>query len=258
MSSLCKFCEKTAKARGLCTMHYKRALNGGTLAEHDKQPRGGAHNRLNLTGQRFGRVTVIGSAGSRSYGQSMKSRWHCKCDCGTEKVFDGSSLTTGDIVSCGCFARERIGKLTATHRMTETRVYRIWQAMLTRCRNKNTINYANYGGRGITVCERWLSFENFLADMGHPEAGQSIDRINNDGNYEPQNCQWANRETQSRNKRNSRIISFNGETKTLGEWAKQLGMDQSSLRERLEKWPLEISLTKPKKRNSNEHILSHS
>lgn len=254
----CKFCERPATARGLCLMHYKREIRRGTLAQHDKQPLTLAHNRLDLTGQRFSRVTVLGSAGSREYGQSKKSRWLCKCDCGTEKVFDGSSLMSGNTVSCGCFARERLGKLSATHGMTETRVYRIWQAMLTRCRNKNTVNYENYGGRGISVCERWLSFENFLSDMGEPETGQSIDRIDNDGNYEPNNCRWATREMQSKNKRSNRVLTLNGDSKTLSEWAKQLGIDQASLRERLEKWSLEKSLTQPKKRYSNERILSNS
>jgi hypothetical protein len=121
--------------------------------------------------------------------------------------------------------------------------------MHSRCENKNVPNYSNYGGRGISVCQRWFDFENFLSDMGEAIGEVSIERRNNNGNYEPGNCYWADRFVQTRNKRNNRFITFDGVTKCLKDWATGLGMDQSSLAERLSKWPLETALTTPKTRN---------
>lgn len=127
-----------------------------------------------------------------------------------------------------------------------SRTYRIWQAMLNRCRNPKTSNYKDYGGRGITVCERWRVFAAFLADMGECPPDHSIDRKENDGNYEKGNCMWSTRHTQTRNKRTNRLITFNGETKCLKDWAVSLGIDQASLAERLRKWPRQRALTETK------------
>lgn len=134
------------------------------------------------------------------------------------------------------------------HGKTGTRTYRIWQAMLNRCRNKNVINFENYGGRGIKVCVRWHTFNNFLKDMGEAPLDRSIERKNNNANYNPGNCRWATRTEQARNTRRNRKITFNGVTKCLTEWAKDLGMDQASLAERLSKWPLQQALTQPKRK----------
>lgn len=127
------------------------------------------------------------------------------------------------------------------------RTYRIWQAMLNRCRNPNQPNFVDYGGRGITVCEAWKQYANFVADMGECPPGYSIDRKNNLGNYEPANCKWSTRQEQNTNKRTTRRFTLNGETKCLKDWARSLGIDQASLRERLETWPVELALTKPKR-----------
>lgn len=204
-----------------------------------------AHNRSKLLGKRFHRFTVIADAGTRTYGDSsQKSAWLCRCICGAERVVDGGSLISGNSKSCGCLQKDKRAK----GKRTGTRTYRIWQAMLNRCRNKNVPNYHNYGGRGIEVCERWKDYKNFLSDMGEAPDDMSIERIDNNGNYELRNCKWADRKEQSRNKRSNRIICFRGEKKLLRDWADDIGIDQSSLRERLDKWPLSKALTTPKAR----------
>lgn len=120
-----------------------------------------------------------------------------------------------------------------THRMTNTRVNRIWRAMLSRCRNKNTINYRHYGGKGIRVCKRWESFENFFADMGHPPTEKhSLDRIKSDGNYEPGNCRWATQLDQVRNTKRTIRLTVNGVTKPLAEWCDERGVDYFTARRR--------------------------
>jgi len=205
------------------------------------------HKAVKIEGQTFGRLTVLMRAGSQDYGGSKKSLWLCACECGNTVEVVGSLLARGHTKSCGCLKKEAFLDRVTTHGSTETREHRIWQAMRSRCRNESASGYSNYGGRGITVCERWDSFEAFLEDMGTCPADHSIERIDVNGNYEPSNCIWADRITQARNTRANRNLTLNGETKCLKEWADDLGMDQASLRERLDKWPLEKALTEPKR-----------
>jgi hypothetical protein len=206
-----------------------------------------SHNKRDLTGQVFGVVTVVREVSPKLFPSGCeKARVLAECECGTMFVVLSSSLTTGNTKSCGCKAKRLLSERSKTHGLTGTRVYRIWQGMLNRCRNENIVGHHNWGGRGITVCEEWKEFESFLADMGHPPVGFSIERINNDGNYEPGNCKWATRTEQSRNRRTNRIITFNGESLCLKAWADRLKMDQASLSERLSKWPIHAALTKPK------------
>lgn len=119
-----------------------------------------------------------------------------------------------------------------THGMRKARIYTIWRSMLNRCLNKNIPNYHRYGGRGITVCERWMNFENFYADMGN-DNGLSLDRIDNNGNYEPNNCKWSTPKEQARNTRQNRMIEYNGETKSLAEWAEIKGLSYGAVLARL-------------------------
>lgn len=158
-----------------------------------------------LVGQRFGRWLVIGVPPQRvkPNGRADPRRLVCQCDCGSPPVdVNQTSLTRGASKSCGCLRKERLRELHTTHGMAETRVYRIWTGMHTRCYNAACKGFPNYGGRGIEICERWHSFEYFYADMGDPPPRHSIDRYpNNDGNYEPDNCRWATAVEQQANRR---------------------------------------------------------
>lgn len=163
-------------------------------------------HRVSMTGKRFGRWVVISVAGKNRWGQID---WNCLCDCGIKKIVCGSSLRCGNTKSCGCLNREIArdrGKISKTHgdshRGQLTKEYRAWMGMKTRCLNPKNSGYKYYGGRGITICERWLNnFENFLLDVGRaPSSKLSIDRIDNNGNYEPGNCRWATLLQQNQNK----------------------------------------------------------
>lgn len=168
---------------------------------------------IELTGKRFGRLVIIGRAEN-----------------------DGGGLSQ----SCGCMWREAIKSANTTHGQSrvgqETPEYEVWASMVQRC-----------GGRGIAVCDRWRKFENFFADMGpRLSCRHSLDRINNDGNYEPGNCRWATRIEQANNTRGNRRVTFDGETLTLSQWAKRVGIAANTLRQRLDSdWPVERTLTEP-------------
>lgn len=156
----------------------------------------------NITGERFGRLVVIGRAKNRA-GRTM---WNCRCDCGETAIVRGSALTTGNTASCGCGVKDamsRTGKLNRTHGQSRTPEYRAWARMIHRCYHSGDIKYPLYGGRGIRVCDRWLnSFETFASDMGpRPSSGHSLDRKNSDGMYEPSNCRWATLSEQNKNRR---------------------------------------------------------
>jgi hypothetical protein len=159
--------------------------------------------RVNLQGQKFGRLTVV------RYHDSIRgrSRWECACECGRTKIVPAGSLRGGGVRSCGCWLDEvrralgRRGRGNYKDGRTGTPTYESYQSMMGRCYIMSAGNYSRYGGRGIRVCERWHSFENFLADMGERPAGMSIDRIDPNGNYEPGNCRWATAWDQQRHKR---------------------------------------------------------
>ena len=187
-------------------------------------------------GDRVSMLTLKAPAGRT---KDYKRLWLCACDCGRQKIIRERSLLNGDTRSCGCL---KIGRIT--HGKSNTLIYFTWHNMLTRCFDKNTKDYDNYGGRGITVCERWRTFENFYKDMGNAPSEMTLDRQDNDGNYEPNNCRWVSRKVQNRNRRNRLTVTYLDETKPLQDWAVDLGIKYSTLRARLlvYKWPIEKAL----------------
>jgi hypothetical protein len=191
--------------------------------------------KLDLTGKRFGRLVTVRHA-QEVAGPKAATRWECICDCGTHLLASTRSLRSGHTKSCGCLQKERVTQRSTRHGLTKTPTWRAWRAMVARCTVSTNASYPSYGGRGISVCPRWRQFENFLADMGDRPSGTTIDRVDNDGNYEPANCRWATREQQDSNKRATVRITFQGRTMTLAQWAKELGTSGTALRKRWAKY----------------------
>lgn len=183
---------------------------------------------IDLTGKRFGRLTVLRRTGTTTYGQPQ---WLCRCDCGAEVTPFGNSLRAGLTQSCGCLHRETVTE----HGETGSPEFTTWQRIVQRCEDPHIRDYHRYGGRGITVCDRWRhSFPAFLEDMGHrPADKDSIDRIDNDGPYSPENCRWATALEQGANKANNHRLEWNGECLTIAEWCRRLGMKKNTLLNRL-------------------------
>lgn len=202
-----------------------------------------------LTGETFGRWTVVGRAESSRTGVT---RWLCRCQCGTMRPVFASNLRRSLTVSCGCHIAEKRASLRRTHGQSRTPEHGIWLKMISRCHHPNDIAYPLYGARGIKVCDRWRwSLTAFLADMGaRPSVKHTIDRINNDGDYEPGNCRWATALQQARNTRKCHRITFDGQTKCLTEWSEATGISQKTILTRLRTgWPVALALTVPVKRS---------
>lgn len=201
-----------------------------------------------LIGMRFGRLTVI-----ENVTDVGRSRFLCKCSCGNEKVVRMDHLKRGLVLSCGCYQAERRSQATKTHGMKNTRIYRCWRNMKTRCYNPNGAEFGLYGGRGITVCYEWQTFEPFYewAMANGYRNDLSIDRIDNDGNYEPSNCKWSTQQEQALNRSTNVTITYNGITKHISEWDKDIGSAKSGrVRARLNAgWSIEKAVTTPVKRS---------
>lgn len=206
-----------------------------------------AKNVPDITGQTFGRWLVVKQDGRGSHGEEQ---YLCRCSCGAERTLRRSSLTSGNSKSCGCFSRDAAISRGITHGRSNTRLYRIWAGIIQRCCNsRNRYEWEKYGGRGITVCEEWKNsfeaFESWALSNGYSDS-LSIDRVDVNGNYEPMNCRWATIYEQSNNKRTSRFIEFNGETKTVREFADKYGLNYSCLYARLRNgWSVERALLTP-------------
>lgn len=206
---------------------------------------------IDMAGQKIASLTFIERMPEKRHNIIQ---WRCLCDCGNEWVGAAQPVKAGVVISCGCVGESRrlAGAIKANtrHSMHGTSEYRIYRMMLARCLNERHPPFADYGGRGITVCDRWLGkdgFANFYADMGpRPSTELTLDRIDNDGPYDPANCRWATKTEQQRNKRNSVVVEFRGRKQTLIEWANEMGVSYAVLAHRRQRnWPIDRMLTQP-------------
>jgi hypothetical protein len=202
-----------------------------------------AYNFKDETGNKYGRLTVIEEAEKRG----KQAWWRCKCECGNETEVCGAKLRNGHTRSCGCLQKDVAAERLTTHGMSNSATRNSWRGMMERCTNSNNIGYENYGARGITVCERWHKFENFLEDMGRRPDGLTLERIDNSKGYSPDNCRWATRKEQNNNRRDNRILTYNGISLTIPQWAEKLGVSKSALYNRVYSlgWSIERTLTTP-------------
>lgn len=208
---------------------------------------------LDLVGKRFGRLIVLRRAENSKWRGG--ARWVCRCNCGAQTVVRSRDLVrkNRNTRSCGCLNIELLRARFFKHGASvgnKTPEYRTWRHMNHRCNNRTSTDYNRYGGRGIKVCERWKSFENFLSDMGlRPSPQHSIDRIDNDGDYTPENCRWATRNQQNNNKRNNIRLTLNGVTMSVAEASPILGIRASTLWARLSYgWSEERATKEPVRR----------
>ena len=201
---------------------------------------------IGMIGNKYTRLFVV-SVASRKNGRPHKM--NCVCDCGVHKEVYYSSILSGAAKSCGCLKKEHLIKFNYKHGYGGTKVHSAWKAMIDRCFNKDHKYFYRYGGRGITVCEEWLNFDNFLRDMGIPEQHKSIDRIDNNGNYSKENCRWATQLQQERNKSTNVFFTHDGKTMCMSEWAEYVGINYSTLSTRLDRgWDIYRAIfTKPRK-----------
>lgn len=204
-----------------------------------------------LTGKRFGQLTVV-SLNTEEH-KDKRRYWNCRCDCGNERVVLTAFLNNGATTRCKlCCKKEKsenaIRMSKDKHGMVKTHSWKTWRRIRQRCYYPKINGYANYGGRGISVCDEWNncfeSFRDWAFENGYKE-GLSIDRIDVNGNYEPSNCRWVSIKEQANNKRNSHVLEFNGQRHTISEWAETTGINKNTIRSRIEKygWIVERALT---------------
>lgn len=196
-------------------------------------------------GDRYGRLTLVEPL--PVINRSGQRVWSVACDCGNVRQIPLSRARSGATRSCGCLVREMSAARFRTHGQShKTATYRIWKHIRERCSNPRCRQWPYYGGRGVAVCGRWGRYENFLADMGEVPPGETIERIDNDGDYEPDNCRWASRKDQARNRRSNSRITLDGVTLCLAAWADRIGMPQKVIGERIRSgWTAERALTEP-------------
>lgn len=227
----------------LCDCGNTSVISGNNLAQGRTKSCGcGKLGYGDLSGMKFGRLTVIESDGYANGGK----RWKCKCDCGNECIASASKLVSGHKRSCGCLRHEKPYNYQGRDR--NRRLYIIWKAMRQRCINQKSPAYPRYGGRGISICEEWNdynTFEEWALANGYSDE-LTIDRIDSNGNYEPNNCRWATPLVQSNNRGSNRKYTYNGETKTVSEWANLFGISYGTLISRLKRgWPIAKAVETP-------------
>jgi len=202
---------------------------------------------MDRTGQKVGIMTVH----SYSHFDGKYHYWNVDCKCGVKKKLHSPALSNSKLKSCGCLTKEILSNAQTKHGQSHpnngkpTRTYSAWHSMHLRCRLESRKDWMNYGGRGITVCERWKSFENFLADMGEAKEKMTLDRIDVNGNYEPSNCRWASAKQQANNRKNNTLITYQGKTQTLSMWSDEIGVARDTLSLRIKSgMPLDRAMSK--------------
>ncbi len=205
--------------------------------------------RLELTGKKFGRLTVIQLS---NFNDRRKSRWICECSCGNVTQVVGHNLSGGHSKSCGCLRQESVKRSCTTHNMTRKKTWNIWCNMKQRCNNRNNNNYNRYGLRGIKICRRWDKFENFYADLGDRPKGKTLDRKDNNKGYNKSNCRWADKHEQANNTVTNVFININGDSKTVAQWARVYKINVGTVWSRIRRgWnPKQAILTPPRKKDS--------
>lgn len=213
-----------------------------TLLKELRKPTDKGRKVQNLIGRKdFGRITPLGFLGLGSHG----AKWLCQCKCGTVWIVTATKLLGHSTVSCGCYGKSQIGERSLTHGMSHTRIYDLWSDMHTRCYNPNFKQFADWGGRGITVCEAFRQFENFNATLGEPPLNHQLNRVDNDGNYScgecaeclsknwPMNVKWSSKKEQARNTRANRMITIGDKTLCMAEWAEQCNVPYPQVVDRI-------------------------
>ncbi len=199
--------------------------------------------KAEMLNKTFGRLFVIKENGR--LGQHLS--YFCQCSCGNQVTVRGNSLRSGNTTSCGCVHKAMIGKLNFKHGLKRGREYSSWQMMIDRCTNKNSKSWNSYGGRGITVCDRWKDFSKFYQDMGERPENHTLERIDNNLGYSLENCKWATVKEQNRNTRRTRLLEINGVTKCVTDWCDYFGINKRTVSNRINrgKWPVELAITTP-------------
>jgi len=240
--AVCKCdCGKTKEIYVYSLLHGDTRSCGCLNAELVKTRCLGEQHHINLAGKRFGRLVVLRRAGVNS---SRSAIWECRCDCGTLTKTTASALNHAGTKSCGCLQREAVIRTMTKHGMYQSATYGVWECMMSRCNNSKHKNFHHYGGRGISVCDRWRDFRNFLSDMGARPGRKTIDRIDVNGNYEPWNCRWASMKEQMRNRRDTVLYEYMGEKKILADLSEDAGINLGTVHSRLRRgWTLDRSLT---------------
>lgn len=216
---------------------------------------------IDLTARIFVRLTVLSHAGRDKHGNAM---WDCVCECGTRTVVQGTRLKNGHTRSCSCLLFDKNRKRLTTHGVTANEAspptYNTWVNITQRCSNPNVPSWKHYGGRGITVCERWQDFANFLADMGERPEGLSIERIDNDAGYSPENCVWADQKAQTRNKRDTVFVMIDGVRRPLVALCEEYGVNYQAAwaRHKRGKTPLTATVFNTMKRKAERAVLQTS
>lgn len=245
--------KKVIRWECLCDCGKSTIVSGSQLRK-GKTKSCGCLDHPDITGQKFGKLIVlrVGTPKIKPCGKTVK-KWLCKCDCGNLAEVATSDLTSGHTTSCGCVKRNALAAATIKHGMTGTRIYNIYRGICARCYNKKSTAYVNWGGRGIIICSEWLGengFNNFYKwSISHGYADDlTIDRIDNDGNYEPENCRWTSLLVQANNTRKNVYITYNGKTQSLPDWCRELDLEYSMIYVRYRrKWNVERMFNQPKR-----------